>query len=71
MVIQIIIAFLFILLLDLKELLKMKGNKTRVFIVYGLLLFSGFIISYLLAVDKAPTSPAIFIEKTIKLILGR
>ena len=37
----------------------------KVFFIYSTILSIGFIISLLIAIDKAPPSPAVYIEKII------
>ncbi len=69
MVYQIVVVFLFIACLDIRELLQVKNNKVLAIMIYSLLFLSGLFLSYLLAVDKAPTSPAIIIDKIIDFIL--
>jgi len=68
---QIIAVFLIIAFIDIRDLLQVKSNKIVAFLVYGLLFFSGALLSYLLAIDKAPISPAVIIDKIIGFILGR
>ncbi len=71
MVYQIIAVFLIIACLDVREFLQTNSNKFLAIMIYSLLLLSGLCLSYLLAVDKAPTSPAVIIDKIIDLILRR
>lgn len=70
MVYQIILAYIFIVILDIKELMKIKQNKIITFTIYVILIFSGLTIFFLLVVDKAPISPAIIIEDIIQKIMG-
>lgn len=71
MVYIVIAVFLFIALLDIRELLREKSAKVRAFLVYGVLFASGFIISYLLVIGRAPVSPAVIIQKMVDFILRR
>lgn len=65
----VITAFLFIFLLDIPILSK-TNHKRKTIWVYSILMLMGFTLSILLAIDKAPTSPSIIIEKIVKTVLG-
>lgn len=70
MIYLLIFSFLLIVFIDYTDLLK-ANRKYLAFTIYGLLILSGFTVSMLLLIDKAPVSPAVIIEKLINLILGR
>lgn len=65
----VIAAFLSIILLDIPTLLKTNKRK-KTAIIYFALILVGFTISFLLVLDKAPTSPSVLIEDIIKNISG-
>lgn len=67
-VISLIAVFCIIISIDFKKLLKTKNVK-KIMLVYFTILIVGFLISLLQVIDKAPPSPAIYIEKTIDSIL--
>lgn len=69
-VISIITVFCIIIGIDLNRLSKVKNVKRTMFIYFTILIVS-FTISLLQAIDKAPPSPAIYIEKTIDSFLSR
>lgn len=62
-------AFLVIILVDIFTILKTDKRKKTV-LLYSALMLMGFIISILLALDKAPTSPAVIIGDVITSFLG-
>lgn len=66
--IGLIAFFLIIILIDLRGLLK-TDQKVKTIIVYFSLIITGFIISLLQIIDKAPVSPAVIIENMIKSFL--
>lgn len=68
MIIYLIILFLIIILVDLRHLLK-KENMIKYMLLYFFLLAIGFTISLFEILDKAPTSPAIIIEKIVKYVV--
>ncbi len=69
-VISIIAVFCIIISIDLNRLSKVKNVKRTMFIYFTILIVS-FTISLLQAIDKAPPSPDIYIEKAIDSFLSR
>lgn len=67
MVILLMIGFILLGIFDMKTVLKGKGKKT--YVLYFSLLVIGFIIQLLLVIDKVPISPAIIIEKIVRLFI--
>lgn len=66
-VLLLIVAYILMLLVDFPSLFKEKGRK-KIFMVYLSLVTIGFTISLLQIIDKAPPSPAIYIEKVVRSI---
>ena len=69
MVFLLILAFIVIVLIDLRELLK-TDHRIKTMLIYFFLLSVGFTISLLQIIDRAPTSPTVIIEKVVNSILG-
>jgi len=69
-IIPTILIYLLLIIIDRKEL-KRNKQKMKGFLVYYSLLSFGFIISVLLAVDKAPPSPAEIIDNIIIFLMNR
>ncbi|MCG8515406.1 MAG: hypothetical protein MI740_14805 [Halanaerobiales bacterium] len=69
MVFLLILAFIMIVLIDLRELLK-TDHRIKTMLIYFFLLSVGFTISLLQIIDRAPTSPTVIIEKVVNSILG-
>ncbi len=69
MVFLLILAFIIIVLIDLRELLK-TDHRIKTMLIYFFLLSVGFTISLLQIIDRAPTSPTVIIEKVVNSILG-
>lgn len=69
LIIGLVVGYFVVLLVDLNSLVRVKYNRRRTFIVYFGLLGLGFIISLLQIIDKAPPSPALYIESLVKLIV--
>ncbi len=67
MVILLMIGFILLGIFDRKTILKGKRKKT--YVLYFSLLVMGFIIQLLLVIGKAPISPAIIIEKIVRLFI--
>jgi hypothetical protein len=57
----VILAFILIVLWDIRSLLKAKG-RVKTMIIYFLLIGAGLTVSILLSVGKRPVSPAKIIE---------
>lgn len=70
MIVGLIIIFGIVILIDLHDLLN-SDQRLKAGLIYVVLLGSGFIISFLQLIDRAPTSPAIVIENLINILLGR
>jgi len=69
MVLLLVGFFLVVILIDIRHLLR-SNKKFKTAILYFTLMTMSFIISLLLVIDRAPTSPAIIIEKIVKKVLG-
>lgn len=66
-IILLVFAYILMLLIDFSSLYKEKKGK-KIFIIYFSLIFIGFTISLLQIIDKAPPSPAIYIERIVRSI---
>ena len=67
MVILLMIGFILLGIFDMNTVLKGKGKKT--YVLYFSLLVIGFTIQLFLVIDKVPISPAIIIEKIVRLFI--
>ncbi|MDF2545362.1 MAG: hypothetical protein K0R93_260 [Anaerosolibacter sp.] len=68
-VLALILAFFIVLALDFRSLLK-TNHKVRTWIIYFGLLSIGFLMSLLQAIDKAPPSPVVLIEKVVRMFIN-
>jgi hypothetical protein len=68
MVIGLIAVFCIVILIDMPGLLK-TNHRIKGMIIYFFLLTTGFTISLLQMMDKAPISPSKIIENMIKFII--
>lgn len=70
MVIGLIAIFVIIILIDIPGILK-TNKKIKTMVIYFFLMAAGFVISLLLIIDKAPTSPSKIIERIVKSVFMR
>ncbi|SJZ91091.1 hypothetical protein SAMN02745118_02173 [Selenihalanaerobacter shriftii] len=68
LLVLLIVGICIIILIDRPRILEVNDKK-RISIIYYTLISMGFIINFLLIIDKAPTSPAIIIKKIVKYVL--
>ncbi|MFT9495393.1 hypothetical protein [Anaerosolibacter sp.] len=68
-VILLIIGFFFVILFDAWSLLK-TNQKKKTIIIYGVLIFTGFLMSLLQVIDKAPPSPVVLIENIVRIFIN-
>ncbi|MEN6463322.1 MAG: hypothetical protein ABFC94_18380 [Syntrophomonas sp.] len=57
-----------LVLLDLRGLLE-TNNRTKTMVIYFFLIALGLIFSFLLTIGQAPPSPAVIMEKMIRLLI--
>jgi hypothetical protein len=68
MVAGLIALFSIIVLIDITAL-RPAGSNTKAVMLYIIILTSGFVISLLMALDRAPVSPTVIIEKAVRMII--
>jgi hypothetical protein len=70
-IILLAVIVIFMLLLDLPAILKVKSKKKiKALLAYFLLLAAGFTLGLLLILEREPLSPTVLIERVINLVLG-
>jgi len=67
MVIGLIALFIVVILIDARSLMNTNKKKKSIFLYFSLISI-GFTMSVLQVIDKAPPSPAVFIEKIVRSI---
>lgn len=65
-----IAIFLIIVVIDIPYIAKKITGKHRCFAAYGFILITGFIISILQVIERAPVSPSKVIQTIVKGIMG-
>lgn len=65
-----VIAFSIIIFIDLNKLQSADKYKKAIGVYFVILTF-GFVLGLLLIIDKAPPSPATYIENAIDILLSR
>lgn len=69
MIFSLVGFFIVVILIDIRHLLN-SNNRMKTGILYFTLMTMSFVLSLLLVMGRAPTSPAIIIEKIVKTVLG-